>query len=76
MQTPCAQAEPRESWLCKFEAESLSQLPSLQPKGLSSTVWAMARLGFRPGIMWMDKAAQVTAAGAGEGGRQGQADAQ
>lgn len=55
------QSEPPPSWLRAFEAASrpLLDRDEVNPQALSLIMWSIAKLGFRPGIDWMESMIQV-----------------
>ena len=63
--TPCALSAPHQAelsppWLLAFEVATRPRLvDEFTPQGLSMMVWAMATLGYRPGVAWMDALVQV-----------------
>lgn len=51
-----------DSWLMEYEQSTMNLIGSeVTSQGLSLMVWAMARLGFRPGFAWMDAVITVRA---------------
>ena len=44
-----------DAWLMEYEQATMNLIGSdLTPQGLSLVVWAMSKVGFRPGFAWMD----------------------
>ena len=44
---------PPDAWMSHFMAALADKLPACTPQALSNTLWALARLGVRPGGSWL-----------------------
>lgn len=55
-------AEVDDTWLREYERATMRLIQSdFTAQGLSCSVWAMSKLGFRPGFAWMDAVMTVSA---------------
>jgi hypothetical protein len=56
-------AEIDNTWLVEYEQATMQLIASdFTPQGLSCSVWAMSKLGFRPGFAWIDAVINVSEA--------------